>query len=37
MTHAEMAARFLADTGRSVSRQTVQRHVRRWNLTRKKR
>lgn len=37
MTHAEMAARFRTDTGRSVSRQTVQRHVRRWGLTRKKR
>lgn len=37
MPHAEMAARFEAETGRTVSRQTVQRHVGRWNLTRKKR
>lgn len=33
----DMAARFTADTGRFVSRQTVQRALRRWALTRKKR
>lgn len=36
MTHEEMAERFEAATGRSVSRQTVQRHLRAWGLTRKK-
>lgn len=37
MTHAEMAARFCAETARELSRQTVQRQMSRWGLTRKKR
>lgn len=36
MPHAEMAARFAADTGRRVSRQTVQRRFKAWRITRKK-
>lgn len=36
MPQAEMAGRFAADTGRRVSRQTVQRYLQRWKLTRKK-
>jgi len=37
MTHQEMADRFTAETGRKVSRQTVQRQLAHWKLTRKKR
>lgn len=36
MPHAKMARRFGADTGRVVSRQTVQRMLARWRVTRKK-
>ena len=36
MTHAEMAERFATEAGRTLSRQTVQRHLRNWGLTRKK-
>lgn len=36
MTHATMAARFADDTGASVSRQTIQRRLRSWAITRKK-
>lgn len=36
MTHQEMARRFEAETGRSVSRATVGRHLRLWGITRKK-
>ena len=37
MTHAEMAERFTTETGRSLSRSSVQRHLAKWALTRKKR
>ena len=36
MPHHTMARRFEADTGRVVSRQTVQRALARWRITRKK-
>ena len=36
MPHATIARRFEADTGRAVSRQTVQRMLARWRITRKK-
>lgn len=34
--HATIARRFEADTGRAISRQTVQRMLARWRITRKK-
>lgn len=36
MPHATIARRFEADTGRAISRQTVQRMLARWRITRKK-
>lgn len=36
MRHEDMATRFSAETGRTVSRQTVQRQLSRWGITRKK-
>ncbi len=36
MPHQVIARRFEADTGRAVSRQTVQRMLARWRITRKK-
>ena len=36
MPHATIARRFEADTGRVISRQTVQRMLARWRVTRKK-
>ena len=36
MPHEVIARRFSADTGRVVSRQTVQRALARWRVTRKK-
>lgn len=36
MTHAVMAERFKQETGRALSRQTVQLQFARWKLTRKK-
>ena len=36
MPHEVVARRFEADTGRAVSRQTVQRMLARWRITRKK-
>ena len=36
MPHAEMADRFEQQTGRRISRQTVQRHLSKWRITRKK-
>lgn len=36
MPHATIARRFEADTGRAISRQTVQRMLARWRVTQKK-
>ena len=36
MPHETMARRFEADTGRALSRQSVQRTLARWRITRKK-
>lgn len=36
MTHAQMAERFEQETGRALSRQTVQLQFARWKITRKK-
>lgn len=36
MPHATIARRFEADTGRAISRQTVQRMLAQWRITRKK-
>ena len=36
MPHETVARRFEADTGRAVTRQTVQRALARWRVTRKK-